>query len=577
MQISNMLGKYDQNSVPVAAQEQTAKTGTQQLTNSLSSLSAGHIFEGTVREFSGNQVMLMLGNGESIAARIEGQVDLAMNQSMFFEVKSNTGTQIAIKPYLNGLSSNPTLMKALMQAGLGVTEDHLDMVKSMMEEQLPIDKNSLNQMVRQMAAFPKAEPSVLAQMNKLGIPVNEANIQQFMNYKADTSAIMGELNGIIDQIPESLVQEGSTPAQMVDKNGRMIEILLGKGEAQASTGETIQSTADGTVTAKVINPELAEGAENHKDAAGNPAQMKMGEEAAGGEAKITGEVPGKEISQSPEGSLGRLLGKGEAAALEKQLQNLGLEKNGGLLDAEGRLNTRLTSEEFLQKLQGQLKENVLPDRDALENLFSGKEYKALLKDAIGRQWFLEPQQVESKENISKLYDKLQDQMNRLENFAKQSGLENTGLQKAVSTVRGNIEFMNQINQIYNFVQIPLKMSGQNVNSELFVYTNKKNPRDPNGELSAFLHLDMDHLGSTDVSVKMKGTAVKTNFYMDNDSAFDLILEHTEELAQVLEKKGYQCQIEVKNEERNMDFVEDFLKRDTPNTGKVFRYSFDVRA
>lgn len=577
MQISNMLGKYDQNSVPVAAQEQTAKTGTQQLTNSLSSLSAGHIFEGTVREFSGNQVMLMLGNGESIAARIEGQVDLAMNQSMFFEVKSNTGTQIAIKPYLNGLSSNPTLMKALMQAGLGVTEDHLDMVKSMMEEQLPIDKNSLNQMVRQMAAFPKAEPSVLAQMNKLGIPVNEANIQQFMNYKADTSAIMGELNGIIDQIPESLVQEGSTPAQMVDKNGRMIEILLGKGEAQAATGETIQSTADGTVTAKVINPELAEGAENHKDAAGNPAQMKMGEEAAGGEAKITGEVPGKEISQSPEGSLGRLLGKGEAAALEKQLQNLGLEKNGGLLDAEGRLNTRLTSEEFLQKLQGQLKENVLPDRDALENLFSGKEYKALLKDAIGRQWFLEPQQVESKENISKLYDKLQDQMNRLENFAKQSGLENTGLQKAVSTVRGNIEFMNQINQIYNFVQIPLKMSGQNVNSELFVYTNKKNPRDPNGELSAFLHLDMDHLGSTDVSVKMKGTAVKTNFYMDNDSAFDLILEHTEELAQILEKKGYQCQIEVKNEERNMDFVEDFLKRDTPNTGKVFRYSFDVRA
>lgn len=584
MQISNMLGKYDQNSVPVAAQEQTARTGTQQLTNSLSSLSAGHIFEGTVREFSGNQVMLMLGNGESIAARIEGQVDLAMNQSMFFEVKSNTGSQIAIKPYLNGLSSNPTLLKALMQAGLGVTADHLDMVKSMMEEQLPIDKNSLNQMVRQLAAFPKAEPSVLAQMNKLGIPVNEANIQQFLNYKADTAAIMGELNGIIDQIPETLVQEGSTTAQMVDKNTQMLEILLGKDEVQAAKqGETIQATADGTVTAKVINPEenikLAEGAENKKDTAGNSAKMQMTGETAGSEAKAAGEVPGKEINQSQlsEGSLGRLLGKGGAAALEKQLQNLGLEKKGGLLDAEGRLNTRLTSEEFLQKLQGQLKENGLPDRGALEKLFSGKEYKSLLKDAIGRQWFLEPQQVESKENISRLYDKLQDQMNRLENFAKQSGLENTGLQKAVSTVRGNIEFMNQINQIYNFVQIPLKMSGQNVNSELFVYTNKKNPRDRDGELSAFLHLDMDHLGSTDVSVKMKGTAVKTNFYMDNDSAFDLILEHREELAQRLEKKGYQCQIEVENEERNMDFVEDFLKRDAPSTGKVFRYSFDVRA
>jgi hypothetical protein len=38
-----------------------------------------------------------------------------------------------------------------------------------------------------------------------------------------------------------------------------------------------------------------------------------------------------------------------------------------------------------------------------------------------------------------------------------------------------------------------------------------------GELSAFLHLDMDHLGSTDISVKMKGTAVKTNFYMADDA------------------------------------------------------------
>lgn len=583
MQISNMIGKYDQNSVPVAAQEQTAKTGTQQLTNSLSSLKAGQIFEGTIREFSGNQVRLMLGNGESIAARIEGQVNLALNQSMFFEVKSNTGSQIAIKPYLNGLSSNPTLMKALMQAGIGVTEEHLDMVKSMMEEQLPIDKNSLNQMVRQLAAFPKAEPSVLVQMNKLGIPVNEANIQQFMNYKADASAILGELDGIIDQIPQSLAQEGSTAAQMVDKNTQMLEILLGKGEEQAAKqGDLIQATEDGTVIAKAVHPEgnaqLAEEMQGMKDTARNSVQMQMAEEAAGGEAKITGEVPGKGNGQLTEGSMGQLLGKNGAAVLEQQMQNLGLEKSGGLLDAEGRLNTRLTSEEFLQTLQKLLGENELPDKGALEKLFSGKEYKALLKDAIGKQWYLEPQQVESKENISKLYDKLQDQMNRLESFAKQNGLEHTGLQKAVSTVRGNIEFMNQINQIYNFVQIPLKMSGQNVNSELFVYTNKKNPRDPDGELSAFLHLDMDHLGSTDVSVKMKGTAVKTNFYMDNDHAFALILEHTEELAERLEKKGYQCQIEVEKEERNMDFVEDFLKRDVPSSaGKVFRYSFDVRA
>ncbi len=568
MQISNLLGKYDQN-IPIAAQEQTAKTGTQQLTGSLASLNAGNIFEGTVRELSGNQVLLMLGNGESIAARMEGQVELALNQSMFFEVKSNTGEQIAIKPYLGGNSSNPTLMKALMQAGLPVTEEHLEMVKSMMEEQLPIDKQSLSQMARQLAAFPKAEPSTLAQMNKLGLPVTEANLQQFANYKADVSAILGELDGVLDQIPRSLVQEGNTSGQMVEKNGQMLEILLGEdGSAgEGNAGNTVNVTEDGTVIQKTADQAGTQmkGAEN---------VLQEGEKEA---VSNMGEVAARETAQNQEHHLARVLGKEEAASLEKQLQGLGIKKDGQILNEDGKLNTRLTSEEFLQKLQGQLKNGMLPEREALERFFSGKEYKALLKDAVGRQWYLEPQEAASKENVEKLYDRLQEQMSRLELFAKQSGMEHGGLQKAVSSVRNNIEFMNQINQIYNFVQLPLKMSGQNVNSELFVYTNKKNLRDPEGELSAFLHLDMDHLGSTDVSVKMKDLAVKTNFYMEDDASYDLILGHAEELAKRLEEKGYQCQIQVENQGKEMDFVEDFLKRDVPNTGKVFRYSFDVRA
>ena len=210
MQISDLLGKYGQNTVPVTAQEQAVKTGTQQLTGTLSSLQTGNVFEGTVTDISDGQVLLTLANGEKISARLEGQIQLQLNQAMFFEVKSNTQTQIAIKPYLNGDSSNPTLLKALLQAGMGVTTDNLEMVRTMMEEQLPIDKNSLNQMMRQLAMFPKAEPSVIAQMNKLGIPVTEANVQQFSNYKADTAAIMKELENVLEQLPKSIAGEGDT-------------------------------------------------------------------------------------------------------------------------------------------------------------------------------------------------------------------------------------------------------------------------------------------------------------------------------------------------------------------------------
>lgn len=586
MQISDLLGKYGQNTVPVTAQEQAVKTGTQQLAGTLSSLQTGNVFEGTVTDISDGQVLLTLANGEKISARLEGQIQLRLNQAMFFEVKSNTQTQIAIKPYLNGDSSNPTLLKALMQAGMGVTTDNLEMVRTMMEEQLPIDKNSLNQMMRQLAMFPKAAPSVIAQMNKLGIPVTEANVQQFSNYKADTAAIMKELENVLEQLPKSIAGEGDTAGQMTAKNMQLMDILFGgetieqSQDAGAKAQELLAKTADGSVTIKSGEQQAADIAKELQQIL-STAEDGMQQTSAAGEgiqqADAAKQAEGRQMPAATQGSLGEILGKEGAASLEQQLKALETDGKQVLFDKNGNLNTGMSAEEFLKNLNQLFKENEFPQKEALFKLFSGKEYQTILKKAVENQWYLEPQETGSKETVEKLYNRLQTQMNRLDEFIKQAGSGTEGLQKAVADVRGNIEFMNQINQIYNFVQLPLKMNGQNVNSELYVYTNKKNPRDMDGELSAFLHLDMDHLGSTDISVKMKGTAVKTNFYMADDASYELILAHAEELAERLENKGYQCQIEVKSEEKDMDFVEDFLKHNMPSAGKVYRYSFDVRA
>ena len=597
MQISDLLGKYGQNTVPVTAQEQAVKTGTQQLIGTLSSLQTGNVFEGTVTDISDGQVLLTLANGEKISARLEGQIQLRLNQAMFFEVKSNTQTQIAIKPYLNGDSSNPTLLKALMQAGMGVTADNLEMVRTMMEEQIPIDKNSLNQMMRQLAMFPKAEPSVIAQMNKLGIPVTETNVQQFSNYKADTAAIMKELENVLEQLPKSIAGEGDTAGQMTAKNMQLMDILFGgetieqSQDTGAKAQELLAKTADGSVVIKNgteqqaadIAKELqqilstAEDGMQQTSAAGEGIQQADAAREGAQQADAAKQAEGRQMPAATQGSLGEILGKEGAASLEQQLKALETDGKQVLFDKNGNLNTGMSAEEFLKNLNQLFKENEFPQKEALFKLFSGKEYQTIFKKAVENQWYLEPQETGSKETVEKLYNRLQTQMNRMDEFIKQAGSGTEGLQKAVADVRGNIEFMNQINQIYNFVQLPLKMNGQNVNSELYVYTNKKNPRDMDGELSAFLHLDMDHLGSTDISVKMKGTAVKTNFYMADDASYELILAHAEELAERLENKGYQCQIEVKSEEKDMDFVEDFLKHDMPSAGKVYRYSFDVRA
>ena len=143
-----------------------------------------------------------------------------------------------------------------------------------------------------------------------------------------------------------------------------------------------------------------------------------------------------------------------------------------------------------------------------------------------------------------------------EDALKEAGVTKTRFPETAAEVRGNIEFMNQLNQAYTYVQVPLKMSGQNANGELYVYTNKKNLRDPDAELSAFLHLDLEHLGSTDVSVKMQHRNVKTNFYMADDASYDLVEKYLPVLEQKLKDKGYQCTITMTKEEKKVSFGDD---------------------
>ena len=179
--------------------------------------------------------------------------------------------------------------------------------------------------------------------------------------------------------------------------------------------------------------------------------------------------------------------------------------------------------------------------------------------------------------IGRLYEKLTGQLEQISHALKGTGQAQNGLAQLGADIRSNIEFMNQINQTYTYVQIPLKMSGQNASGQLYVYTNKKALAEGDKDLTAFLHLDMDHLGPTDISVRLRGKEVSTNFYLENDEAYELLERNLPVLEARLQKKGYRCNISVINEEKHVNFVEDFLKKDQPTAGQLHRYSFDMRA
>lgn len=579
MQISDLVGQYHQTTTS-GTDKLTGTKGVENLVASLRSLTKGNIFEGTVSSMKNGRVTLALSNGQQLSARMEGKVPLSVGQSMFFQVKSNDGTQIAIRPFVvDGNGVNYTLMTALNVAGLAVDADHLSMVNRMMQEQMPIDRNSLQQMARLVSANPDIDVQTMVQLKKLGIPITPENAAQFENYLDDKQAITDQMENFIDELPQALQGEALPVDQMRNMGEKILSVISENlpdvPEQAASSVVTADAAGEILSEANLMQQETIEDTAV-PDTAGTEAgqtegmtQMVLDEN---GQPVETGGVPVKELpvaNQTPH-TLGAVLS-------EEQQNNL----NALLGKVLGTDSTSYTKDsgvvEVLKDLQQILKDPLPVERESLGRLFASNEFKSLVKDTMEQQWMLTPEDLKEPDKIGKLYEKMEGQLTRLTEAMKASGQENANVTQLAADVRSNIEFMNQVNQAYTYVQIPLKMSGQNASGQLYVYTNKKALAEGDKELTAFLHLDMDHLGSTDVSVKMLNHKVNTKFYLENDGAYDLLMANIPILEEKLAKKGYQCSVTVENESKHVNFVEDFLKKDQPSAGQLHRYSFDMRA
>ena len=635
MQISDLVGQYSRN-VANGTEELHGAQSVQKLVSTIGDLSAGSIFEGTINSVRGGKVTLALGNGQTITARLDGKMDLQQGSSMFFQVRANDGQTIAIRPYTElGNVSNPILLNALSAAQVPATDRTLVMVDTRMQEQMSIGRQSILDMAKLVGANPDANVQTIVQMTKLGLPVTEEMAAQFENYLSDRQALVGEMDLAAGHMMELLSDEALSPETAFSLYGKMLDIFM-PGEEAADAGvtaaagqESSAAEAGAGAMAEAVGQENA--ATVSEAEAGAPTAAEQGTAAASAVAEeagaastaetagqgaaaeaetgvgVTAELTYGRTAETP-GTVGELLSKEQIKHLGKMLRNIpaligneeifaGGEQEEVFVDTlseEGPevaklmaqeeaaqeqpvLNEKLTAEQFLQKLGRALAQNGGFGFAGMQKLFAGKEFQTIFRSVIEKQWLLQPEELKQEHKVSGLYERLEQQLSQMEEAVRATGsTQNTFLQTA-SQVHGNLEFMNQMNQIYHYVQLPLKMSGQNANGELYVYANRKNLRDPDAELTAFLHLDMEQLGSTDVSVRMQNRSVRTNFYLEDDASYDLVEKHLEVLNKRLKSKGYQSSITVTHEKKDISFKENIVKKGKATVGSLHRYSFDVRA
>lgn len=578
MQISNLVSQYN-NSV-ANGEPMTGAKGVEKLVSSLNEMSKGMIFEGTVSSVRGNQVKLALSNGQQILARLAGKFSFEQGQSVFFQVKNNDGGTIEIKPYtVDGEGANLTLMDALKAAGLSVDGINLSMVNKMMEEQMPIDKTSLNQMYQLVQDNKDINVTTLVELKRLGIEINQVNAAQFENYANDKQAITIAMDSLIDELPNALSAEDLSMYKLVTQardilnivtEGLPEEAFISSEASDMSQYETImRDNQSAPVVKKHFN--IAELFESLNSVSGESQDIHTTQKINNAPATDTILLQENETKSN---TIGFLLSDKQIEELNEQVRMLlpNLQEN----------NISLYSEDssvvgILNDIKSML-ENTPANADTLRHLFSGEAFKLMLKEALEQQWMIKPGDLEKNpKKLDGLYDKIEKQITNMEIILKTSGVVNPKAEALADNIRGNIEFMNQINEAYTYVQVPLKMNEKNASGQLYVYTNKKSMSNPDKELSAFLHLDLEHLGGTDVSIKMLHRKVTTNFYLDSDESYALVKQFLPVLEKRLQDKGYNCELNVNSGSKQMNFVAGFLKKDLPPTGQVHRYSFDIRA
>lgn len=621
MNINTGFNPYNSNYVNNA--DLTKMSQSQSLTGSpQDSLKEGEIFEGSVNSIDNGKVTIGLANGQTMTARLDSGVSLLEGQSVFFQVKSNDGNLIQIRPVsLGSLDANPTLLKALDMANIAATERTINMVNSMMQNSLSISPESLAAMNRAMINNPGVDPQTLVTMSKYGMEMTPENVNMFQNYANDKALIIDNFDTISEMLPELMSSKELSASDVISINNSIREIFIPEvavsEEAVVASEQSNSQAGQTPVVDTVVTNEANTNQSNNievnpqsaaqvKDAVINNAQDEVidivnqnpnSEQAA----KAQGIVPESEILTNSKVDINQqvIINENEASnqvlnsfAGEKQITSFNTllnslpdfpKDNLQIFSEDGSLRADADINQVFKEITDYFNNHRDIPKETLNDIIREPLYNGILKNIIANSFAMEPKDITKPGEISKLYERVLKQTEALERLmASFSGKAAETIKNQTAEIRQNINFMNSANEMYNFVQIPLKMYNQNTDSMLYVRQNKKSSYEAGEEITAFLHFDMEHLGSTDVFIRLKENNVGCKWNLASEESMKLIEDNLDILTARLEAKGFSVKSEVTCGEPKTSFVEDFLGAPPVSTedrseGLVHRYSFDMRA
>lgn len=565
------------------------------------SLVPGTTIQGEIIAKNGNEVQIRIDKDTVLQARLEQDVNVEEGQNIRFQVKNN-GTTLTLSPLLINTAQADNVYKALQMAGLPINESTVAMTDEMMKLGMSIDSRSLQNMFKDVVTHTDASATDVVFLHKMDMPLTESNLRQIQNYTELQHEVVKGMQDVTDALQGLINGTGGADVAAGVDIAAGADITAGADGVDANTLTQYQNLVKELISDTLMGM-LPDSIGAAGDGTGsNPTGVMIGADLAGevpadgisGDVLAAGvsgaDLVGEALADAPmSGNAALIKGVLQDAAFSELLNNglfteeeaAGfLKEAAGLLTEKGITLSENTTQEMMKALLDITAGNT-QEAESLQKLFSGKVWKNLLEGTVKTQWSLTPETLPKEGEVGKIYEKIVKSLHTLNETLQQNGAQNTALQESITNLSENIDFMNQLNQMYTYVQLPLKMQNGEKNGELYVFTNKRSLAEKDGEVSALLHLTMEHLGPLDVYVKMNQGRVSTEFTVEKEETLLFLEKNISILTDRLQKRGYDisCKMKVKNEAGEPETpVERLLTEKQNGAAPVHaQYAFDVRA
>lgn len=547
----------------------------------LRSMSSGETFRGRISDITGNQATIMVDEDTRIVANLNKDMNLSVGQSVVFEVNSESSDVVSLRALFTNTASENIANNALSQANIPINNTSLAVVSSLMEQGLSIDKDTLGAVYRSVVANPEVRPEEIVQMKSIGLDLTQDNITKFDAVFNFQNKISESINTLINQMPTELAKMADSDLSSALKMASTFIENASEGggtEVSVSLGDIALSNEGALLSEENLSNSENLEEETNSSATKADNQIKTiisdleneglidGDEGQTIEENITERELSDQISLTNKDfdTLSKLISK------DNEFANNILDKlsEGGKIDVD----------ELLKTFDSILKDPNVSDADK-KSLIKSDLFKNSLTDRFTEKWLIEPAEIKDSESLSNHYNKILDSASKMVESMSDTVKGNENLTNSVNNLKENVQFLQTLNDLTPYVQLPVLINNKSNTGDLYVYAKKKSLLENQENISAVLRLDMANLGRVQVYVKLnQNKNLSTDFTLPDDATLKFIEDHIDMLNEKLEKLGFNVTNSFNTDiNKHEPFSEDNSEEKKDKGDNIGFYRFDVRA